>query len=109
MITTPPGPGVFRPRVTQPFAEATARQLGFEVKKTFRLPDGRTTRIWWAPRGWRPAATELVRVGALQATAISFDEGPPGPGRTRRFTGSLADSSGRGIGNGLVQLTARPL
>jgi hypothetical protein len=36
----------FPPTVTQSFAEAAARRLGFRLARTMRLPDGRVMRLW---------------------------------------------------------------
>ena len=50
VVTTDPGPAEYRPSVTQSYVEAAARSLGFEQVVSFRLPDGRETRIWWLDR-----------------------------------------------------------
>jgi 4-amino-4-deoxy-L-arabinose transferase-like glycosyltransferase len=51
VVTTDPGPAEYRPSVTQSYVEAAARSLGFEQVASFRLPDGRESRIWWLDRG----------------------------------------------------------
>jgi 4-amino-4-deoxy-L-arabinose transferase-like glycosyltransferase len=54
VVTTDPGPAEYQPRVTQSYVEAAARSLGFEQVASFRLPDGRESRIWWLDRGASP-------------------------------------------------------
>jgi hypothetical protein len=54
VVTTDPGPAEFRPPVNQSYVEAAARSLGFEQVVSFRLPDGRETRIWWLDRAATP-------------------------------------------------------
>jgi hypothetical protein len=46
VITMSTNAGDFAPTVTQPYAEAAARRLGFRIARTMRLPDGRTMRLW---------------------------------------------------------------
>jgi hypothetical protein len=46
LITTSTDAGDFEPVVTQSFAEAAARRLGFRIARTMRLPDGRALRFW---------------------------------------------------------------
>jgi hypothetical protein len=46
LITTSRNTGDYPPKVTQSFAEAAARQLGFREVRSLPLPDGRTLRIW---------------------------------------------------------------
>lgn len=54
LVTGDRGPGDFRPLATQAYVEQAARQRGFAHAFDFRLPDGRTDRIWWRATG--PAA-----------------------------------------------------
>jgi 4-amino-4-deoxy-L-arabinose transferase-like glycosyltransferase len=51
VVTTDPGPAEYQPSVTQRYVEAAARSLGFEQVASFRLPDGRESRVWWLDRG----------------------------------------------------------
>jgi hypothetical protein len=51
VITTDPGPSEYKPPVTQARVEDAARSLGFQQVGSFRLPDGRETRVWWLDRG----------------------------------------------------------
>jgi hypothetical protein len=106
LITTPPGPWEFQPAVTQALAEAAARQLGFEPVRVFRLPDGRTTRIWWNPRGADLPADERVRAGFLKATTLELEPGgiEPGDAGPVRIAGTLADSSGTPLRGARVEL-----
>ena len=46
LVTTSTNAGDFEPAVTQRFAEAAARRIGFRLARTMRLPDGRTIRLW---------------------------------------------------------------
>lgn len=46
LVTTSRNTGDFDPLITQSYAEAAARRLGFRRTDTMRLPDGRQLRIW---------------------------------------------------------------
>jgi 4-amino-4-deoxy-L-arabinose transferase-like glycosyltransferase len=51
LVTTDPGPSEYKPSLTQAYVEDAARSLGFQQVGSFRLPDGRETRVWWLDRG----------------------------------------------------------
>jgi hypothetical protein len=51
VVTTDRGPSEYPPYVTQSYVEEAARGFGFRPVASFRLPDGRETRIWWLDRG----------------------------------------------------------
>jgi hypothetical protein len=110
LITTPPGPAEFEPRVTQAFAEAAAKRLGFTLLRTFDLPDGRSTKIWWADRGPRLAPGQRVSAGFLESTRLDLVR--PGPGRTagsRLVRGRLTRPGGQPLGGATIDLVLRPL
>jgi hypothetical protein len=50
LITMSSEAGDFDPQVTQRFAEAAARRIGFHRVGSMRLPDGRILRLWRHPR-----------------------------------------------------------
>ena len=54
VVTTDPGPAEYKPFVSQPYVEAAARSLGFAQVTSFRLPDGRASRVWWLDRERSP-------------------------------------------------------
>jgi 4-amino-4-deoxy-L-arabinose transferase-like glycosyltransferase len=60
----------FPPLVTQPYAEAAARRLGFQKIRATTLPDGRRMRVW-------------VKQGSEAATALSRRPSPSGGARPR--------------------------
>ncbi len=51
LLTVAPGPFEFRPSIDQSATERAARDLGFRLVRRVRLPDGRTARVFWLPRG----------------------------------------------------------
>jgi Dolichyl-phosphate-mannose-protein mannosyltransferase len=51
LVTGPPAPGEFAPRVAQPEVAAAARATGFAPAFDIRLPDGRIDHVWWHLRG----------------------------------------------------------
>lgn len=49
LVTMSSEAGDYVPVVTQSYVEAAARNLGFHVGRTSKLPDGRLMRVWLAP------------------------------------------------------------
>jgi hypothetical protein len=51
LITLKAGPNEFQPPINQAKAERAAREAGFSLVASLRLPDGRVARYFWLPRG----------------------------------------------------------
>jgi hypothetical protein len=54
VVTIRPNTGDFEPKVNQASLEEAARRSGFDLARTFPLPNGTELRVWYRPPATAP-------------------------------------------------------